>query len=272
MNLSETFIALSNEAQFTRDMLGGGATQIRKANYAQKGVYFQAFTSLSTGLERIGKICLMLDHYIKNNGEFPDINYMKREIGHNIFLLYEKSLKISAEYAISFNYQNELNGDIHQNILKILSEFALGDRYSNINVLVGVRQAHDPISLWFNKVDTPLFEKHVAKQRKEKIVQNAQLIDHLTSQFVRVMHISETGSLIQQVEEGSFRTGMYEAVAPYRQLYVIQIIRFWAELSRGLQYKAMELCNQDIPFLSEIFAPFYNPDAYIKTRKTWDKI
>jgi hypothetical protein len=214
MNLSETFIALSNEAQFTRDVLGDGATQIRKANYAHKGIYFQAFTSLSTGLERIGKICLMLDHYIKNNGNFPDINYMKREIGHNILLLYEKSQKISAEHSISFNYQNELNGNIHQNILKILSEFALGDRYSNINILVGVKQDNDPISSWFTDVDLPLYEKHVTKKRKDKIAQNARVIDHLTSQFMHVMHISETGSLIQRVEEGSFRTGMYEAVAP----------------------------------------------------------
>jgi len=60
--LNETFKALLKEAQFTNEMLGSGATQIRNANYASKGVYFQAFTSLSTGLERIGKLCLMLEH------------------------------------------------------------------------------------------------------------------------------------------------------------------------------------------------------------------
>ena len=32
-------------------MLGAGATEIRKANYAKKGVYFQSFTNLATGLE-----------------------------------------------------------------------------------------------------------------------------------------------------------------------------------------------------------------------------
>jgi len=74
----ETFKALLKEAQFTKEMLGSGATQIRKANYATKGVYFQAFTNLSTGLERIGKLCLMLDHYIETNGKFPDSKYFKR--------------------------------------------------------------------------------------------------------------------------------------------------------------------------------------------------
>lgn len=52
--LSESFKALLKEAQFTKEMLGSGATQIRNACYASKGVYFHAFTSLSTGLERIG--------------------------------------------------------------------------------------------------------------------------------------------------------------------------------------------------------------------------
>ena len=42
---NETFTALVKEAQFTKEMLGAGVTQIRKANYAQKGMYFQSFTT-----------------------------------------------------------------------------------------------------------------------------------------------------------------------------------------------------------------------------------
>lgn len=76
---SKTFNALADEATFTKEMLGSGATQIRKGNYASKGNYFQAFTSLSTGLERIGKLCLMLDYYIDNDGKFPDFHHLKNK-------------------------------------------------------------------------------------------------------------------------------------------------------------------------------------------------
>jgi hypothetical protein len=69
---STQFQALLKEAQFTKEMLGTGATQIRNANYATRGVYFQAFTSLSTGLERLGKLCILLDYFIEH-GKFPDI-------------------------------------------------------------------------------------------------------------------------------------------------------------------------------------------------------
>lgn len=269
---NETFTALVKEAQFTKDMLGAGATQIRNANYAAKGLYFQSFTSLSTGLERIGKLCLLLDYYIDNNGRFPDFNYLKNEIGHQIDLLYIKSIEVKVKRSFNFSFMQNLDGDIHQNILKILSSFAKGDRYSNINLLTNSRQQSDPISDWYKNVDSLIYENIVRDSRKRKIENNAEIISRMTQSFTMVLHSSESGSEINTVKEASFRTGMQKAVAPYRQLYVIHIIRFWYELLSNLQYSAMSLNKQDIPFFGDILGGFYNPDSYIRTRKTWDTI
>lgn len=101
---TETFKALNKEAQFTKEMLGSGATQIRNANYATKGIYFQAFTSLSTGLERIGKLCLMLDHFIDHSGQFPDCDYVKNKIGHKIGVIYDKSLDVISRRSITMKF------------------------------------------------------------------------------------------------------------------------------------------------------------------------
>lgn len=57
--MNPPFYALLEEAKFTREIPGSGVTQIDRANYAQKGIYFQAFSSLSIGLERIGKLCVI---------------------------------------------------------------------------------------------------------------------------------------------------------------------------------------------------------------------
>jgi len=141
---NETFQALSKEAEFTKEMLGSGATQIRNANYAAKGVYFQAFTSLSTGLERLGKLCLMLDHYIKHSGKFPDRGYLQNKIRHNIGLIHEKSAAVVTKCSISMKFLQNLNNPIHQAILKILSDFAQGERYSNINLVVGAKRRAIP--------------------------------------------------------------------------------------------------------------------------------
>jgi hypothetical protein len=269
---SDTFKALLKEAQFTKEILGSGATQIRNANYASKGVYFLAFTSLSTGLERIGKLCLMLDHCIDRNGEFPDLNYMKHEICHNIATIYEKSTSIVAKCSISMAFLQDLNDPIHQAILSVLSEFALGDRYSNINLLIGAGRQNDPIVSWFKHVDRPLYEGRVPQRKKDTLKRNAAVIASMLNRHATVLHTSETGEEIADVEEASQMTGMYEAVAPFRQLYVLQIIRYWVELLSWLGDRAMTTGSQDIPYLSEIFAPFYNNDSYIRTRKSWDNI
>jgi hypothetical protein len=269
---AETFNALNKEAQFTKEMLGAGATQIRNANYATKGIYFQAFTSLSTGLERIGKLCLMLDHFIDHSGLFPDFNYMKNVICHKIGMLYENSLAIISKRSIRMEFLPNLNDPIHQSMLRILAEFAQGDRYSNIDLVVGSKRSSDPISAWFNDVDVPLFESCVSKKKKERILNNATVIGIMIGSHTKVIHTSETGSEINEVEEASYRTGMQTAVAPYRQLYMLQIIRYWVELLSSLQYTAMQTGSEDIPFFSEVFAPFYNEDSYFRTRKTWDTI
>jgi hypothetical protein len=134
MTLTATFKALLSEAQFTKELLGSGATQVRQANYATKGIYFQAFTSLSTGLERIGKLCLIVDHYIENNGTFPDLNYLKHHIGHKLRVLYEKSQAVVAKRSIRLRMTNDLSDPVHQAILNVLHNFAQGDRYSNIDL------------------------------------------------------------------------------------------------------------------------------------------
>jgi hypothetical protein len=270
--LSETFGALASEAQFTKEMLGSGATQIRNANYATKGIYFQAFTSLSTGLERIGKLCLMVDHYIETGGKFPDLKYMKKEICHNISLIYEKSKSVVEHRAISFDFLNNLDHPIHQSILKVLSDFAEGDRYSNINLLAGLKGGDDPVAIWYEMVDKVIFESYVSRSRKAKILRNAQIIDDLIGNFTLVRHTSETRGDITSVQEASYRTGVFEAVAPRRQLFVLQIIRYWVELLGELQHIAMKMGKEDIRFFGEIFAPFYNPDSYLRTRKTWEKV
>jgi hypothetical protein len=267
--LSPAFIALLKEGQFTREMLGAGATQIRKANYATKGIYFQAFTSLSTGIERIGKLCLALDFCIAHGGKFPDFSYMKDEIGHKISLIYEKSKAIIAKRSLPMAFLRDLDDPIHLAILKVLSEFANGDRYSNIDLLVGARRQGDPVAAWCNQVDRPIFESRVTARKKETIRHNASIVGVMLQPLALTRHSSESGDAITDAEDASYRTGMFQAVAPYRQLYVLQVIRYWADLIRLLQGPARGAGNQDIPFLDEVFAPFYNPDSYLRQRKIW---
>ena len=272
MEHSKIFRALLNEAQFTKEILGIGVTQIRKANYAQKGIYYQSFTCLATGLERLGKICLLLNYYIDNSGTFPNDSYFKKHLGHNVLKIFDECTHIIHNKDMSNKFLIIYDDDIHNNILSILSDFGKGARYSNINILVGIEQREDSIKRWYEEVDLLLFEKHLTSKRKNDIHQRAYLIDNLLNPLSITRHVAEDGHSIDNIYTGSFRTGVWEAVSPYRQLYLLQIIRSTTILLSKLGHIASSLNNEDIPYFSEIFGLFYNGDSYFKSRKTWDRI
>ena len=269
----ELIDAFKKESQFTCEMLCAGVTQIRKANYARRGIYFQAFTSLSTGLERIGKLCLILDYSIKNNGDYPDDDYLKKKICHDIEEIYRKVLELKQVNQFNFNFLQDLNLDIYQTILSILSRFGKGDRYSNIDLIVNKRNYDDPIKIWYEQVDLYFFKNLVSLRKKKIIENNSQMINQLTKSFISVRHTGEDENDILSVEDASYRIGASEAVCPYRQLYTFHIIRFFVEMMNCLENKIMAEYGFVIPYFSEIFRVFYyGDDSYIKKRKTWKMI
>lgn len=265
---NDYFDALCKEAQFTVEMLCSGYTEIRKANYAKRGVYFQAFTSLSTGFEHIGKLCYLLIYAIEHGGSFPTDNDLKNVFRHDIIKLYRLILEFKNKHDIKYDFLQDLDKPIYQSILNVLSRFAKGDRYANIDLLINNRSYDDPISVWYKDVDLVIFQEKISDKKKEKIKTNASLIHALTSEFVMIAHTGEDGAEINEAYEGSFRTGLNDAVAPYRQLYVFHIIRFFVE---SLNMVESVFNNQnffEIPYFKDFFRVFYNDDAYMKGRKT----
>ena len=265
---NDYFDALCKEAQFTVEMLCSGYTEIRKANYAKRGVYFQAFTSLSTGFERIGKLCYLLIYAIEHDGSFPTDKHMKNEIGHDIIKLYKKILDFKIKNNIEYNFLQDLDKTIYQNILNVLSRFGKGDRYANIDLLINNRAYEDPISVWYKDVDLVIFQEKISDKKKEKIKMDASLVHYLTSNFVMIRHTGEDGKDINTAFEGSLRTGINDAVAPYRQLYVFHIIRFFVESLNMVESVFNHQNFFEIPYFKDFFRVFYNDDAYMKGRKT----
>lgn len=90
--------------------------------------------------------------------------------------------------------------------------------------------------------------------------------------YADILHITESGEEITNIEDASWLTGMQEAVAPYRQLYILQVIRFWVDVIFELQFEAMKIesPNQSIPHMSEVLAVFYNGDSNLSAIKDWE--
>lgn len=264
--------ALTKEAQFTCEILCDGITQIRKANYAKRGIYFQAFTSLSTGYERIGKLCILLDNMITSNGTVPDAKLFQNELRHNLIRIYEKVKNLQQKRNYCLEFIQSLDPEEHLKILSILSDFAKGDRYSNFDLIMGKNNYQDPIEKWHHEVDSMIYDKKVSKKKKAEIEYNARTISFLADSFTMISYTKEDGSKIDTVYEGSHSTGITEAVQPYRQLYTFQIARYFMEVLSALKNDWRKNSDFSIPSFDEIFRVFYNSDSYVKGRTTWKMV
>jgi hypothetical protein len=267
---NSVFLAFLKEAQFTRELLAIGVTQLYKANYADKGLYYLAFTCLSTGLERIAKICLILDYFINNNGALPNENYVRKQ-GHKINSLFKICSHIVEYHDISLNFLTTLDGEIHQSIFQVLTDFAHSSgRYSDIDILTGKRRDSNCMQKWYQTIDLALYEKCIALKKRLVIEERAKTIGTALAQFASFYYIDEDNNFLDDPVEASKRTEIWKAVAPHRQLYMLQIIRYFSEIIINLGDRARKIRPEDIPYFSEIFAGFYNDDTYFKSRKMWD--
>jgi hypothetical protein len=210
--MDKNYRALLSEAQFTKEILATGAYRIRKANYACKGIYFEAFTCLSTGLERMAKLCVILSHYIDNDGNFPDEQVVKK-FSHNLMMLYRESIDILNRYGITLKYGDPIKKEIGNRILKVLSSFAQGDRYANISCLARDSGSKNPAGVWCDTVDAYIYDHCVRKAAKIRIQQNAHLAASVMDSFADMYHCLETGELITDVRGASLMTGLQKAVA-----------------------------------------------------------
>jgi hypothetical protein len=152
----------------------------------------------------------------------------------------------------------------------VLSGFAQGDRYANISCLVRNSDSEHPMGVWCDTVDQYIYDHYIKKPTKIRIQRNARLAANTMGGFADVYHYLETSELIQNVMGASLMTGLQKAVAPYRGLYTLQIIRFWTEIIVALQYKAMKQGQSDMPYFSEVFMSFLTGNDYLKSKQKWD--
>lgn len=265
--------ALALEAGLAAEHLAAGVTTLGKANYAHKGLYFQAFFDLSIGFERTAKLAIIIDDYIANNKTFPTNKTLKNKYGHNIVALLEKTDQI-AESRIHNGKSNRLPCTIiHKGIIKTLSEFADKSRYYNLDYLTSrnnvAAQSDDPLKVWYENVIVPILNRHYTKRQKDKHINNARIIDAMLSDFALVRFHAEDGHALDTAFDASLQTAQTKFAKSFSRMYVMQIMRFLSLLLSDLSYVTVEKGYEDIPYLNDFFGIFFNDDKYFKSRKTW---
>lgn len=263
--------ALGREAQLAAQALAVGVTTLGKANYASKGLYTKAFFDLSIGLERLGKLIIVTDWVMKSSGSFPTDKNL-RELGHDLLKIKESVEKISVSRGIVSDLAVAANDKIHSEIWSALSEFGKISRYYNLDSVSGGigASASEPIARWWSHVVTPILAKHYSPKLKARDHSVAYLTGALLGPVSTVLYFDESGEKVKSIESASKLTGATSIAQKYGRLYVLQIVRWMANILSDLSHDgAYKMRIGFLLGLNEPFAIFYNDDAYFKSRKTW---
>ena len=243
---------LANEAELTSSMLANGLTSLRKANVYNKGLYYQAFFSLSIGIERLLKIILITRYRCEHNGEFStDIDLKK--MSHNLKLLFEDT-------GIEFE-----KNSIHQDIVYFLSDFAQNARYYNIDVIVDRNNKfYDPLCEW-----SRIAKRIVDSGKKGKTINNKQELARVIDEFALFNLYDLQGKNITGALDILDMYEFQETIQSYSVHYVFEIITKGVEEIRKLERKKYLM-----PVLSEFF-PLYHKNwkpYEIRRKKDWTRI
>jgi hypothetical protein len=270
MAMSPEWLALAREAGLASEHLGIGVTALGRANYAQPAYYSQAFFALSVGIERSGKLGLVVDHALDHDGAFPSDKTV-RSYGHDLSRLLHLLDEVAERRGLSGEWDRLPDSNIHRGIIETLNEFARNiTRYYNIEFVTGAvpPSVMDPVSAWFTRVTEPVLAAHDSVRRRQKREAQAALLEEMTGSFTLVRHHSETGAPISTVYDGALRTAIVDTFRPYERMYVLQIARFISSVLTELGYAAQR-DHLGVPYLPDFFFLFRQADSYLRSRKTW---
>ena len=237
------------------------------------GLYYEAFFNLATGLERLCKIVIILDYTISHNGAFPTDNDLKK-IGHDIRTLICKARRIRTKYPNNDGLARFPSGSIVEQSIVVLSEFAEGARYYNLNLIQnqdrqGTDSIDDPIHAWDNRVGSEVLKVHYTEKRRGNDLSVAQKVGEILAPDTSVYCITEDGSMINDVTSMLSHQKKTEIVQKWGQFYLLTIVRYLSHLISDLENCAREKHFSAIPDLSEFLKSFRVSDKALRGRKTW---
>ena len=251
---------LCKEAALSSMNLGVGLTFLRKHNFAEIGFIYQSFFSLSVGLERLLKLILLYEYLYENNS-FPDENYLKSK-GHNIHKLFSETRKLTSKYSGGHYFELVDQEPICDTILKNLSDFAVGNRYSHLNHLSGNNSTDDPLRRWENEVNQTVVKRHYRLTRKDEKMQELAVV--LNSSSI-IRHNTESDRDINDYSSFMTESLQIKTKQRYSMYYTFFIIKAICELQLNQNYAS----RTDID-IHEFFKTFRVEYEYARKRKSWN--
>jgi hypothetical protein len=227
------YTRLSREVALAANLLGVGFTMLRQHGLGTHGYFDASLFNLVGGLERLGKVILLLDHEVLHGIAMPEAKL--KAFNHDLKKLFAEMASVGQRYKALTD--SPLADPIAQAILNSLHVFAVHARYYNLNWLSGAIRGGDvePMQRWHNEVDIPLMKRHPPRPSRKRLA--AQQVAHY-------MHAAGKVSVIQTGPRGE---AIHDAVTAvqvqldiehcrrYAVYYSYQIVAFLRTLLCAVQ-------------------------------------
>jgi len=235
------------EASMTNALLLDGLDGIKNASLIEPGFYYQAFFTLSIGIERLLKLIIIGKYRKENEGNFPEnkiIKKLKHQIGKMVEL-----------------YVPELQTKkMNKIVIEFIDEFAQKTRYYNLDTLTGSEKDVDPISIW------GIIEGYILKRYHVEIP-SIDEEKEIPNNFLEMEYKLSNGEKIKDITPIIFEYKIKEVTQEYNVLFFYEMIKVLVD-------KLIE--NQGdftYPDMKEIFRIFQREftEEEIRKKQDWKK-
>ena len=268
MMFSHGFRMMAQEGHLASTSLLAGLEALAKIDYDKPGTVYSMLFQLATGLERIMKIAIILDHKVRNDLASPSDRQL-RKLGHSITNLYTALQSAAETYSITDGW---FEADTrHGNLLVVLSDFARASRYYNIDQLVVGRDNSDPLTRWF-VIHMQIAEDAVNNDRLNDIMQKAR--SHCETQGLLGWEMGPKGQydltidVTYQLEMARITRGhcVWAVIEILRPIYLL-IDRLTNEVHQLEGHKNID--GPTVPYMTEFFSFCLADKSAAVRRKAW---
>ena len=180
---------LSNEASLTKSLMLNGMNYLLNASFLDKGLYYQAFFSISISIERLLKIIIITQYRVKHNGAFPTKkDIILKDFKHNL-------IKLSKYANIVYDTELELK------ILEFLNNFSNSSRYYNLDGILSIDESSSPLKEWN---DILKYIDSLIEPQKNNFESLGRILDTTTSTYYFDLEMNEIKSMEELLTKKDF--------------------------------------------------------------------
>ena len=264
------FYLLAQECDLAKAALLGAFTAFSYVDAGKPGTMYSAFFQAATGLERLMKLVVVIDHNVKHDLNNPTDGQLK-SMGHDIVVLYDRCAAIADELSISTSPWFQKEEDHERKMLVFLSRFAKGARYYNLDVIGGLKNAPDPIGEWV-ELHQLIAEQHISYKSRVKL--NEEAINYCESLKAYGFARWPDGQYMPFVDI-CYLTNLLQKANPYCVWTLVCILKPFYELLNALCHRAHEIeiargiDDPVTPYATEFFPFLLSTLDLVKRRKAW---